>query len=136
MICFKCFMITRSNFQYPHGPPSLCSHPLWQLLDLVLCLCHNCLRHPTLSELTRSRLQETSWELDKRQLQPDNRKEFMKKFAENNYGKCYSTVPLSYCQALSISQSLNLSLSLRDRDRADTIITLYHTTPHHHRKLF
>ena len=36
-----------------------------------------------------------------------------------------------YCQALSISQSLNLSLSLRDRDRADTIITLYHTTPHH-----
>ena len=38
-----------------------------------------------------------------------------------------------YCQALSISQSLNLSLSLRDRDRADTIITLYHTT---HRKLF
>ena len=32
------------------------------------------------------------------------------------------------CQALSISQSLNLSLSLRDRDRADTIITLYHTT--------
>ena len=35
-----------------------------------------------------------------------------------------------YCQALSISQSLNLSLSLRDRDRADTIITLYHqTTP-------
>ena len=35
------------------------------------------------------------------------------------------------CQALSISQSLNLPLSLRDRDRADTIITLYHTTPHH-----
>ena len=34
-----------------------------------------------------------------------------------------------FCQALSISQSLNLSLSLRDRDRADTIITLYHTTP-------
>ena len=33
---------------------------------------------------------------------------------------------LSCCQALSISQSLNLSLSLRDRDRADTIITLYH----------
>ena len=33
------------------------------------------------------------------------------------------------CQALSISQSLNLSLSLGDRDRADTIITLYHTTP-------
>ena len=33
------------------------------------------------------------------------------------------------CQALSISQSLNLSLSLRDRDRADTIITPYHTTP-------
>ena len=30
------------------------------------------------------------------------------------------------CQALSISQSLNLSLSLRDRDRADTIITLPH----------
>ena len=28
-----------------------------------------------------------------------------------------------FCQALSISQSLNLSLSLRDR--ADTIITLY-----------
>ena len=40
------------------------------------------------------------------------------------------------CQALSIYQSLNLSLSLRDRDRADTIITLYHTTPHHHSKLF
>ena len=36
---------------------------------------------------------------------------------------------LIYCQALSISQSLNLSLFLRDRDRADTIITLYHTTP-------
>ena len=36
------------------------------------------------------------------------------------------------CQALSIYQSLNLTLSLRDRDRADTIITLYH----HHRKLF
>ena len=33
------------------------------------------------------------------------------------------------CQALSIYQSLNLTLSLRDRDRADTIITLYH---HHH----
>ena len=28
-----------------------------------------------------------------------------------------------------IYQSLNLSLSLRDRDRVDTIITLYHTTP-------
>ena len=36
-----------------------------------------------------------------------------------------------YCQAHSISQSLNIPLSLRDRDRADTIITLYHTTPHH-----
>ena len=36
------------------------------------------------------------------------------------------------CQALSISQSLNLSLSLRNRDRADTIITL----PHHRPKLF
>ena len=35
---------------------------------------------------------------------------------------------MNYCQALSISQSLHLSLSLRDRDRADTIITLYHTT--------
>ena len=35
------------------------------------------------------------------------------------------------CQALSIYQSLNLTLSLRDRDRADTIITLYH-----HQKLF
>ena len=38
---------------------------------------------------------------------------------------------------VKLSQSLNLSLSLRDRDRADTIITLYHTTPpilHH--KLF
>ena len=33
-----------------------------------------------------------------------------------------------YCQALSISQSLNLSLSLRDRDKADTIITFHHTT--------
>ena len=32
------------------------------------------------------------------------------------------------CQALSIYQSLNLTLSLRDRDRADTIITLYHHT--------
>ena len=32
---------------------------------------------------------------------------------------------LANCQALS----LNLSLSLRDGDRADTIITLYHTTP-------
>ena len=42
---------------------------------------------------------------------------------------------LNNCQALSISQSLNLSLSLRDRDRADTIITLYHTTPHHHQHL-
>ena len=42
-----------------------------------------------------------------------------------------------FCQALSISQSLNLSLSLRDRDRADTIITLYHTTTTpHHQKLF
>ena len=30
----------------------------------------------------------------------------------------------TYCQALSISQSLYLYLSLRDRDRADTIITL------------
>ena len=39
----------------------------------------------------------------------------------------------TYCQALSISQSLYLYLSLRDRDRADTIITLSH---HHHRKLF
>ena len=28
----------------------------------------------------------------------------------------------------TICQSLNLSLPLRDRDRADTIITLYHTT--------
>ena len=37
-------------------------------------------------------------------------------------------VILTYCQALSISQSLNLSLSLRDRDRADTIITLPHHT--------
>ena len=35
--------------------------------------------------------------------------------------------PISYCQAFSISQSLNLSLSMRARDRADTIITLYHT---------
>ena len=42
---------------------------------------------------------------------------------------------VAYCQALSISQSLNLSLSLRDR--ADTIITLYHHHHHHHhRKLF
>ena len=40
------------------------------------------------------------------------------------------------CQALSIYQSLNLTLSLRDRDRADTIITLYHTTTPHHQKLF
>ena len=38
-------------------------------------------------------------------------------------------IDCKYCQALSISQFLNLSLSLRDRDRADTIITLYHTTP-------
>ena len=37
-------------------------------------------------------------------------------------------ITAKYCQALSISQSLNLSLSLRDRDRADTIFTLYHTT--------
>ena len=29
---------------------------------------------------------------------------------------------------VKLSQSLNLPLSLRDRDRADTIITLYHTT--------
>ena len=46
---------------------------------------------------------------------------------------------LHYCQALSISQSRNLSLSLRDRDRADTIITLPHHTIHPptlHRKLF
>ena len=37
----------------------------------------------------------------------------------------------SYIEFLivKLSQSLNLSLSLRDRDRADTIITLYHTTP-------
>ena len=37
----------------------------------------------------------------------------------------YSIVKLS----LSIFQSLNLSLSLRDRDRADTIITLPHHPP-------
>ena len=36
---------------------------------------------------------------------------------------------LLYCQALSISQSLNLSLSMRDRDRADTIITFHHHHP-------
>ena len=35
---------------------------------------------------------------------------------------------LSSSLYLSISLYLNLSLSLRDRDRADTIITLYHTT--------
>ena len=35
----------------------------------------------------------------------------------------------SFCQALSISQSLNLSLSLRDRDRVDIIITFH--SPHH-----
>ena len=29
---------------------------------------------------------------------------------------------------VKLSLSLNLSLSLRDRDRADTIITLHHTT--------
>ena len=41
------------------------------------------------------------------------------------------------CQALSIYQSLNLTLSLRDRDRADTIITLYHHHHHTiHQKLF
>ena len=39
-----------------------------------------------------------------------------------------------FCQALSISQTLNLSLSLRDRDRADTIISFHHH--HHHQKLF
>ena len=37
---------------------------------------------------------------------------------------------IGFCQALSISQSLNLSLFLRDRDRADTIITFHPpTTP-------
>ena len=46
---------------------------------------------------------------------------------EINRIKCI--IQVNNCQALSISQSLNLSLSLRDRDRADTIITLYHTTP-------
>ena len=35
---------------------------------------------------------------------------------------------LDFCQALSISQSLNLSLSLRDIDRADTIITFHPPT--------
>ena len=35
---------------------------------------------------------------------------------------------LSSSLYLPISQSLNISLSLRDRDRADTIITLYHHT--------
>ena len=35
---------------------------------------------------------------------------------------------ISFCQALAISQYLNLSLSLRDRDRADTMITLPHHT--------
>ena len=45
-----------------------------------------------------------------------------------NLGFCQFTKNfVADCQALSISQSLNLSLSLRDRDRADTIITLYFT---------
>ena len=49
---------------------------------------------------------------------------------EGKYPKCKSCVTVfSYCQALSISQSLNLSLSLRDRDRADTIITFHHHPP-------
>ena len=39
----------------------------------------------------------------------------------------FSFIYVQNCQALSISQSLNPSLSLRDRDRADTIITLPHT---------
>ena len=47
------------------------------------------------------------------------------------YGTCHLSIIVLCvcCQALSTSQSLNLPLSLRDRDRADTIITLYHTTP-------
>ena len=40
----------------------------------------------------------------------------------------------AFCQALSVSQSLNLSLSLRDRDRADTI-HYNHVPPPHHQHL-
>ena len=43
------------------------------------------------------------------------------------FGSVKCCIVYKCCQALSISQSLNLSLSLRDR--ADTMITSYHTTP-------
>ena len=56
------------------------------------------------------------------------------KAISHQHYKDSTTNNIGNCQGLSISQSLNLSLSLRDR--ADTIITLYHTTPHHHQHLF
>ena len=44
------------------------------------------------------------------------------------YTSLYGSIEYADGTFVKLSQSLNLSLSLRDRDRADTIITLYHHT--------
>ena len=76
---------------------------------------------------------DTRYPMSRAELQQNSLNIISHKFLSINAMQCNSPPMYSYCQALpislylSISNKLNISLSLRDRDTADTTITL----PHH-----